>query len=230
MGPELLYVRDSFDSRMNTVFKLYYQGWVVLAAASGIAIFYWLSARASLQGWSRTMSTLWAGVFVVVLVASLYYAPAAAVSKGDPFEGDATLDGLAYVRDGNRAEYDAIDFIKGNLRRGSAILEATGDDYTEFGRISASTGVPTVLNWPGHEIQWRGTSEKFDGRSEDVAEIYETQDLERARILLAKYDVDYVYIGPRERQKHGEDGFGKFDDLGENVFNQGDVSIYRIRR
>ena len=101
MGPELLFVDDGFgppNERMNTVFKLYYQAWILLAASSGFAIYYWRSLRVSLYGWTRALTVIWAGVFVALLVGSLYYPPAATASKGDLFAGDATLDGLAYVQ------------------------------------------------------------------------------------------------------------------------------------
>ena len=87
----------------------------------------------------------------------------------------------------------------------SVIVEAVGE-WSESGLISRSTGVPTVFNWPGHEIQWRGSTDAFDGREQDVATIYQTLDEEEAGNLFAKYDVDYVYVGPRERSKYGDEG------------------------
>ena len=230
MGPELLYVNDSFGGaheRMNTVFKLYYQAWIVLAVASGFAIYYWSSLRESATGWTRRLTQVWSVVFVVLLAAALYYPPAAAASKGDPGTG-ATLDGLDYVGRFTDAEYRAIQEIKQRAGRDSAVLEAVGDDYTPFGRISASTGVPTVLGWKGHEVQWRGSDEPFRGREDDVAAIYQTDDVEEAQTLLAKYRVDYVYVGPRERDVYGVEGLDKFRLFMETVFDQGGVTVYRL--
>ena len=103
-------------------------------------------------------------------------------------------------------------------------------EWFDSGLISRSTGVPTVFNWPGHQIQWRGSDDLFGGREQDVARIYETTDPLEARNLLAKYDVDYVYLGPRERSKHGEGGLAKFPDFMDSVFSQDDVEIYRVRQ
>ena len=234
MGPELLFVDDLFgppSERTNTVFKLYYQAWILLAASSGFAIYYWRSLSDTLSGWKRSLTFLWAGVFVVLLAGSLYYPPAAAASKGGPADKELTLDGLAFVARERKAEYNAIQFVKENVSRGSGILEAVGE-WNDAGRISASTGVPTVFNWPGHQIQWRGSAAKFDGREEAVARIYQTQDVEEAKTLLAQYDVEYVYVGPRERGRYGTEGLGKFFDIDfvERVFTQDDVDIYRVVR
>ncbi len=231
MGPELLFVDDSFgppSERMNTIFKLYYQAWILLAAVSGYALYYWGSLREALSGWKRSLATLWAGVFVVLLVGALYFPPAAAASKGDLFSGDATLDGLASVRDSHEADYNAINWVKENIDGDSAILEAVGE-WFDAGLISRSTGVPTILNWPGHQLQWRANDETYRSRESEVARIYQTQSAEEARNLLTKYDVDYVYVGPRELSKYGEYGLVKFPIFMDTVFSQDDVVIYRMK-
>ena len=88
-----------------------------------------------------------------------------------------------------------------------------------------------MIGWVGHEHQWRGGSDApFKKRADDVARVYETQDVEEARNLLARYDVDYVYVGAREREKYGEDGLGKFSSFMETVFNEGGVTVYRMTR
>ena len=230
MGPELLYVDDSFggaSERMNTVFKLYYQAWVVLAAASGFAVYYWITSRDSLTGRARLLTGVWGAAFVLLLMGSSYYPPAAAASKGNLFDGDRTLDGLAHLNPFG-SEYEAIMFLRREVGPDSAVLEAVGGDYGPFGRISGSTGVPTVLGWPGHELQWRGSSELFDGREQDVRRIYQTLDLAEAQNLLDKYAVDYVYVGNREREAYGSEGLTKFSEF-ERVFSENGVEIYRTR-
>ena len=228
MGTDLLFVGDVFNNRMNTVFKLYYQAWILLAATSGLAIYYWGSLWETLYGWRRSLTALWAAVFVVLLAGSLYYPAAAATSKGGPFSSGGTLDGLAFVANIRPAEYEAIQFVRNRVDRGSAILESVGE-WFDAGLISRSTGVPTVLNWPGHQIQWRGSTTSIVNRELDVSVIYQTQDAQEARILLARYNVEYVYVGPREREKYGIEGLGKFSSFMETVFTMDDVAIYRVR-
>ncbi len=233
MGPELMYVDDGFgppSERMNTIFKLYYQAWVLLAVASGFAVYYWRSLRQTVSGWGRSLSMAWACAFIVLLAGSLYFAPAAAASRVREAGGDPTLDGLAFVGRARPAEYEAIRFLRDEAPRGSGISEAVGE-WSDAGLISRSTGIPTVFNWPGHQVQWRGSDSEFGGRAEDVARIYQTQDVEEARSLLRTYDVEYVYVGPRETAQYGTEGLAKFSDPAHFrlAFHDDDVYIYHVR-
>lgn len=58
--------------------------------------------------------------------------------------------------------------------------------------------------------------------------VYETQDIRTAENLLSVYNVDYVYVGPRERRTYGTGGLAKFDEFMVRVFSNDDVVIYRI--
>ncbi len=232
MGPELMFVDDSFGApsqRMNTVFKLYYQAWILLASAGGFALYFWVSSRPTLDGWNKTLSTLWAIAAVVLVSGSLYYTAAAFVSKSKDSTQAVTLNGLAFVEESDPAEYAAIQYIKNNLPEDTGIVEGVGEWFNS-GLISRSTGIPTVYNWPGHELQWRGPSPQFARREQDVAAIYQTTDFNEARELLAKYDMGYVYLGPRERNKYGGPGLDKFPEFMDTLFRQNDVAIYGLRR
>ena len=230
LGPDVLFVDDSFggaNERMNTVFKLYYQAWTVLAAATGFVIYYWAKLIRETKDSSRLLLRVWGVVFALVLAGSIYYTPAAVASKADLYGEDRTLDGLQHVRRFVEPEYRAIEYIRENVGQDSAILEAVGGGYSEHGRIASSTGVPTVLNWPGHQMQWRGSSAPFEGRERDVQIIYQTLDIGEAVSLLDKYDVDHVYVGARERERYGEAGLAKFAEFMTPVFSEADVVIYR---
>ena len=56
IGSEFLFIRDFFNNRGNTVFKLYYQAWILLAAASAFAVYYWLSTIRNRTSWRATFS------------------------------------------------------------------------------------------------------------------------------------------------------------------------------
>ncbi len=70
--------------------------------------------------------------------------------------------------------------------------------------------------------------------SKDVATIYTTTDLGQARELLAKYEVGYIYIGALERSASITGAVRRLQHWissprsGEPVFQQGDITIYRV--
>ncbi len=240
MVADLFHIVDAFSGpwrRMNTVFKVYYQAWLLLGVAGTFAIYALWSGKAAAGEYARWRSVVslagkWGGgaALALVLVGSFYYTLGAALDRGGaygaPYEG-RTLDGLAYLRVEDPAEYAAIAWLRDEAQPGR-IVEAVGDDYSRFSNISASTGLPTVLGWVGHELQWRGSSEPFAGRAEDVASIYSSQDPTEVRRLLEKYDVDYVYLGKREVDSYGVSSLENYKDFLKTVFHQDDVVVYEF--
>jgi uncharacterized membrane protein len=107
------------------------------------------------------------------------------------------------------------------------VLESVGEDYSAFGhgRISTFTGLPAVLGWPGHEVQW---GHDVGTRREDVAQMYESPTVAGAADLLRRYGVRYVVVGPLERADHGDAGVAKWDRLGERVYDAGGTTVWRL--
>ena len=235
MGPELFRILDLFNNRMNTVFKLSYQAWALFAVVGAFALYYIVSRFNGMNPVLRLAAYGWAGVVAVGLLASFYYPLAAAYTKSSAPSGNAILDGLAYIEASNPSERFGIQWLKENAGADDRIVEAVGESYSEHGRISSSTGIPTVLGWKFHEEQWRGSRKLFEGREEDVRALYQTANLEEARGILDKYQINYVIVGPREMAKYGSDGLSKFEELGELVFpspidsiDPGEMLIYRV--
>lgn len=231
MGPELFYVNDSFGGaweRMNTVFKLYYQAWIILSVAAGFSLYYTVKFTNDLLGWKLAFSKIWFLVFMILFICSSYYSLAATFTKAEFSDSKFSLDGLEFLKVSNSSEYMAIKYMLENSNTQSGILEAVGNDYTDFARISGSTGIPTVLGWPGHESQWRGSGIALENRQQDVATIYRTLDVEEAKELLSKYDLDHVYVGSREKNLYGSIGIEKFSEFMNIVFQDDQVTIYKM--
>jgi YYY domain-containing protein len=223
--PEVVYVRDEFDGsdlyRMNTVFKLGYQAWLLLAVAAACAL-PWASAWLPRRAWP-----LWAGFTAILLLLGAVYPYAGTYARKGGFAASPSLAGLTWLEASAPGDPAAIDWIRQNTPGSAVVLEAVGEDYSAFGhaRISTFTGRPTVLGWGGHEVQW---DHQPGGREQDVKTLYTTTDLAEARELIDRYNVRYVVFGPIERTTYGDAGLAKWDQLGEKVFDRDGTLIWRL--
>ncbi len=240
MGSELFHVVDIFGGalrRMNTVFKLYYQAWLLLAVVGGFALWFVTVRWDRSKGSGRVGLTAWGVALALLFGAALYY-PAAGIASRAGEQPRFTLDGLAYLREQSPADYEAVRWAQGNTARDAVILEAAivpcgesvcNDWSPDLARIASATGRPTILGWEGHERQWRSAgSVDFGGLQDDVRRIYETEDPAVAAALLDEHGVDYVVVGPRERAVYGGEGERKFAALGPVVFENGGIAIHRV--
>jgi YYY domain-containing protein len=221
LGPEVLYVRDEFDGsalyRMNTVFKLGYQAWLLLGLAG-------IGALAL-----RRPGRAFAAAAAAVVLAGAAYPIAGTYARYGGFARAPTLDGLGWLRERAPGDPGAIAWLNAHAPSGAVVLETTGEDYSPAGhaRISTFTGLPTVLGWPGHELQWahaEGT------RRADVARLYREPDAAKVRPLLDRYGVRYVVVGPLERADHGRAGEAKWDALGRRVYDRGGTIVWDLQR
>ena len=234
MGIELFQISDHFNNRMNTVFKFSYQTWCLFSIAGAFGAYNLIKRYNKLSGLINLPAYFWLGTVTLLLITSMYYPLSVSYMKSMESIKPVSLDGLQHVASSNPEEHATIQWLKNNATWNDTILEAVGDDYSEFSRISSSSGIPTVLGWVFHETQWRNTSSMLDTRKSDVRSMYETKDTMEAKELLDKYQVTYIIVGPRELSKYGHDGPSKFDSISERVYPEsegnGSYSIYRVNR
>jgi len=222
LGVEYVYLRDHFGTRMNTVFKFYFQAWVVwgIAGAYALADF----VRRNRVG---------VGMVAVLLVAAGFVYPLLAIpARANETGGRPTLDGTAYLADMEPDDYAAFVWLNQNVSGAPVILEAPGDHFRAYiyeGRVSAHTGLPTLLGWGDHENQWRGNYDEPARREPDIESLYTSVDAREVMALVSKYDIRYVYVGPLERTLYPAAGLAKFAGLGEAVYDTGKVAIYRMK-
>lgn len=247
LGVEVIYIRDHLGDtwyRMNTIFKFYIHTWVILAIAAAASL--GLLWRRS--GWLRqrrlTSALWWVACAVLSLAVLLYPIPAIQSRWRDRFPAPpawGTLDGLAYMEtatynwDGHELnlgpDYAAIQWLNDNIRGTPIIMQAPYGFYRENGvRIAANTGFPTVLN-PLHENEQR-YDELIGPRHRDADNIYKLTDPTETIKLLAKYAMDYVYVGPFERAVYPAQTLAKFDAMIgrelEVIYDVDGVRIYRV--
>jgi YYY domain-containing protein len=231
---ELFYVKEPTPARTNTLFKFSYTAWLLLATAGGAglidAVLAWRRARRP----SRLLP-LWANVTFSVLLLAFVYPVTAMMSRTNGFTGDTTLDGLAALRKSDPHEYETVVWLASNLKGRPVVLEATGGDYSLGGRISARTGLPTVIGWGFHEAQERGgrdfeaKSAEVARRSSDVDTIYNTGNVDEAMTLLRKHRVAYVVVGQPELEKYGANGgLAKFGEIGHAMYRNRSVTVYAV--
>jgi YYY domain-containing protein len=222
LGPEFIYLRDNFGYRINTVFKFYYQAWILLSIAAAFAVAVMLSR---LRG---AASTVYAVIIVIVIALGLFYPIFSIPSKTDGFKANnpeqRTLDGSAYLANFMAEDYRAFAFMR-TLEDG-VVAEAVGGQYSEYARLSTFTGMPTVLGWPGHESQWRDASLQ-GSRQDDIQTLYTTPYWETAQEIIDRYDIRYVYVGPLERSAYPVNE-EKFNLFLHPIYQQGNVTIYEV--
>ena len=236
---EFFYLRDGFNLRMNTVFKFYFQGWVMMACACAYAL-WWLRQREHAGPKYRTF--VQAGSAVLILAGTVYLV-AGAASRTNGFTNPLDLDGTSNLRRENPEDWAVIDWLEakgGSPGNPPLVLEAPGKSYNYEGRISAFTGFPAVLGWSIHEMQWRGDYTEQARREAMIAEIYTTPDGRSALNLLHDLGVNYVVLGSSERAYIRAQcsqterpcnpalAENKFAEVLEPVFQQGEVILYAV--
>ena len=221
LSTEFFYLRDQFGWRMNTIFKFYYQAWLLwgIAAAYGTAVL-----LNELRGWGGKILTI--GLISLLGVALAYplFSLPNKTNNFRPTEG-FTLDGTAFLERRAPDEMAAIEWL--SSAPPGVVLEAVGGSYSDYARVSTISGQPTVLGWPGHESQWRGGGEEMGNRQGDIELIYRSGDWDQVKELLKLYQVRYVYVGPLEHSTYRVNEV-KFVNFLDEVFKQGQVTIYEV--
>jgi len=221
--PEFFYLRDSFGSRMNTVFKLWYAAWLMWAVAAAYALAWpW-------ESFGRAGRPLLV-VAILPVILGLVYTTTGLWERTSHFRvpGGPQLDGTAHLDTETPGDAVAIRWMRATLAP-AVVAEAIGGSYSQYARVSAHTGFPTVLGWDFHEFQWRGDWEPQGTRQDDISRLYQTLDWAEAKAILDQYDIRYVYVGPLERSTYAGISTGKFDAFMTKLYDQDDVSIY-VRR
>ncbi|MCL5999831.1 MAG: DUF2298 domain-containing protein [Chloroflexi bacterium] len=225
LAVEFIYLQDLFGTRMNTVFKFYYQAWTVWAVAGAFALMTFLDSKGILTG----LGALLVGF---LLLAGLLFPIYAAISRTDSFSAKPTLDGSAYLQDSKPDDARMIAWLNENVDGDPVIVEAPAGRYGAYsynGRISAFTGLPTLLGWSGHEHQWRGNYDEPARREPLIETLYNTTDDEEARSVLETFNVRYVIVGETERAQYTPEGLAKFEQLCSVAYQAGDSRVYQCQ-
>ncbi len=256
IGVDVVTLGNDID-RMNTVFKLYMNAWVLYGIAGGVGLWQlWASGalRWRFAGRFRVLPAAWTGAFVLlVLACGVFPILGTRARLADRFSTNLplTLNGTAYQQvavyndpgpspgEGGsyplRYDAQALQYIREHVQGSPVFLEAVTDQYRWTPRVAVYTGLPVVVGWEWHEIQQRGTSDggaNVASRVKDVQTAYNTTDVTQFWSIIRKYGVRYVYVGPTERLYYSPAGIAKFDRLlGQGLdlyYSNAEVKIYRV--
>lgn len=233
-APEFVFLRDNFGTRMNTVFKFYYQAWLLFGLALSYALVVALANGkvTTPLGWGTNVCAL---LSLILALSGVIFPLAATYSKTGGFAASPTFDATAYLVQQGPAELAAANWVREHTPPDALVVEGKGASYyANYNRMSTLTGRPTLLGWDGHESQWRGKAygEMAQGRVEALATLYHSLSPEEITQILNTWQIDYVYVGPTERSQYGittqsERALALATDL---AFEEGDVRIYQRRR
>jgi Flp pilus assembly protein TadD len=259
LGFETVFIRDHLAGgdwyRMNTVFKFGMQVWILFALAAAVAL------PRVLRGMGRMGGPPAQGAALAVLVAlglasaiyPLFGVPSRVGNRFDVNTGP-TLDGLAFMREASFV-YDcaafggcapgltqptidlsgdaaAIAWLNDSISGTPIVAQSNLWFYRSYGpRIAANTGLPTILSSLHADEQRDGTT--VARRERDVEQLFRSPDVETALRILARYRVNYLYVGAVEHALYPPEGIAKFDLMRgsylEPVYETPEVQIYAVR-
>lgn len=225
--PEFIYLKDIYPAhyRANTMFKLVYESFIMLSLCSGYIIMRLFLLKNEFKNIFLWLFKL-VGFSLFLLVAIYpYFAINSYYLNLQKYYG---LDGMAYLGKSYPSDYRAILWINTFIQGQPIMLEAQGDSYTDYERVSTNTGLPTILGWTVHEWLWRGSYDLLPQRISDIQTIYTTPDSQIALSLLKKYSTDYVFIGTLEKEKYPTLQESKFSQIGKLIYLDGTTKIFQI--
>ena len=209
------------------MFKLTYQAYMLFGMTMGYGIF-------------RMLVTVRRKVFKVVPVVGLvllcwtfgYFGNSVQAWFGEVWNPSEYkgLNATSFLENDFAEDVSGIRWLKENIKGSPVVLEANGDSYSGYERVSAMTGLPTVLGWYVHEWLWRDDTVDLNEKSSDVESIYTSVDEEYVKELLEEYDVSYIFVGSTEREKYGEAlNEDMLKSLGDVVFRDEMYDTYIVK-
>ena len=216
--PELIYVKDIYSGdykRANTMFKLTYQAFILFGTSAGFIFLKFIKDHKF--RWQKKFI-----IFTLLLfLSSLWYSKVSIkawygnIFNTADYKG---LDAAVYLKTQMPDDFKAINWMNENIKGTPVILEANGDSYSDYERVSVATGLPTVLGWYVHEWLWRGDTKVIDKRAADIQDIYTSTDQKLVESLIDKYRIEYIYVGKCEKDKYETVNDSLLKSLGEVVF------------
>ncbi len=247
MAVEVIALRGDLG-RMNTIFKLYMQVWM-LFSVSAAAAFGWLYNV--FPFWNLRWRTIYqSGLYVLLAGAFLFTitAPSDKISDRMTPAAPHSLDSMNFMNysqhwDVNMMDlsedYRAIRWMQDNVQGSPVLVEANCSEYRWCTRFTIYTGLPGVIGWNFHQRQQRAliAPNLISDRIDEIARFYMTSDVEWSLAFLKKYQVKYIIVGQLERNIYppielSQDGLVKFKTFEGKywraVYQDKNTTIYEV--
>jgi len=241
---ELVYLVGDIG-RMNVVFKLYHQAWMLLTLPLGLAV---VILFKELSSWRTRNQFLFQIPLILLVFVGLLFPLLASKDKildrMDP-NAPKTLDGMKYMETSRYAmngidmdlgqDYRAIQWMQDNISGSPVILEAQAYEYGWGNRYTIYTGLPGVVGWNYHQRQQRAILANNDvqSRVDEVNALYQSVDKNFVIETLNRYDVEYIVVGQLEYAMYSYEGLSKFEEwngeLWDEVYREANTVIYKVR-
>ena len=248
------------SGRSNMVFRMYNQAWFILGLALSLAI---MDIVPKVIKKTYKIKITWFVTFFV-LVACVFAYPLIATGKKMNDRWPAiqnpphTLDGALFMLGEDPAtgvvnpaiysdegriidlskDYAGIKYMQDFVPGTPVIVEGQTQEYRWGARYSIHTGLPTVIGWNWHVRQHNSLLDGsiVENRIREVAEFYNTDDIQAALEFLNKYEVQYIIVSDLERVYYSEGGISKFELMAKEgvikrVFGDGtnrSATIYMV--
>ena len=179
IGVENFRVIDLFDNRMNTIFKSYFQVWILVSLFAPM-----LMAKLNLlqNSKNKIFKVILISIFTISIVqfgSNIYYST-------DKFIFKKTLDSSEFIEDYHEGALNVVDWISTNTEKEDIIFYEVGNDYEITSFFSSFTGRSSPIGWPGHQKQWGRDPVEINSRVNDLRDYGDNLE------ILNKYNVNYL--------------------------------------
>jgi YYY domain-containing protein len=224
-----LYELFNIYGRYVFVFKLHQSVWIFWNVSSALIVYYFKDKL----NFKNIFNAFFLLLFITLLSSSIIYIVVTSITETDKFKPNygrnyLSIDAAEFIKNNYPDEYEAIKWINQNIKGNHVILEYPGEGYEFYPRPSTFTGLTAFVEWKGHAEQ---VSLKNTREIAEVANfIYNTTDYEKALAMIKENNIEFIYIGGKEKEVYSLDSVKKLEEMKkvEPVFKNRNVEIFKV--